>query len=118
MVANWKLEASTTATSSGPNDPASAVSGSPRFPQARAGMPWMRSASASSVTTVDLPLVPVTATSRSAGSPSARYPSSSSPQTGIRARRAAFRMPVAGATPGLVTTSDIPARSDGGWPPP
>ena len=113
-------EASTTSSGSPPETaeaPKNEQSGAPRFPAPSAGRPLRRRMSASSVTTEDFPFVPVTATSRSAGSPSARKPSSSSENTGTPAERAAARIGVEGGIPGEATTRSQPSSSPGGWPP-
>jgi hypothetical protein len=102
-VSSWKLDTSTTAKPPAPaaGVPTASLSGVPRFPPTNVGCPVAASISPTSVVVVDLPLVPVMATTGAAMNCAA---SSSSPVMGTPALRAAATS-ASGGTPGDSTTS-------------
>ena len=108
-VSSWKLDASTTQIPSAPaaGAPTAAASGSPRLPPTNVGRPVSARIAPQSVVVVDLPLVPVIATSVARSTK--RDASSISPVTGTPAARAARSGAISG-TPGDSTMRSAPVK--------
>src|SRR5512142_391380 len=103
IVSSWKLDTSTTPHSYGSS--AAAASGVPRLPPTKTRPKAREAISPRSVVTVDLPFVPATAATCPR---KRRYPSSSSPHSGVPARRSASSGSLAAGTPGDRTTRSAP----------
>jgi hypothetical protein len=114
MLSSWKEESSATTTSAGWPESTYSQRGVPRLPPTKARRSSEKRAPASAVV-VDLPLVPVTATS--GVDPMKRAASSTSPQIGTPAARAALSCGVAMGTPGETTTRSAAVKSRSSWPP-
>jgi hypothetical protein len=114
MASSWKDDSSRTTTSTSAPESGNSESGVPRFPPTKACRSLWKRVPASAVVVL-FPFVPVMATTGT--SPRKREASSTSPSTGMPARRAA---PISGresGTPGETTTRSQPVKSLSVWPP-
>src|SRR5512137_171669 len=111
---SWKEESSTTATSKRVPESSSSQSGVPRLPPTKAARSSWKSRPVSAVVVL-LPLVPVMATTGTCSR--SRKASSTSPTTGIPARRAAAMPGSVSGTPGDTTTRSAEVKSRSSCPP-
>ena len=108
VVSSWKLDSSSTYRS-GTGRSSRSSAGSPRLPPASARRPPATASSATSVVTVLLPLVPVTATT---GAGASRANSSMSPTTGRPRSSASRTSGSCSDSPGEITTCATPSSND------